>query len=115
MTILLVARVLVAAAFLFYGVLCLASPAMTAEFERYGLPRLRILIALLELAGALGLLLGPSPRWIAAAAVGLALLMLAALIVRVRIEDPWSAMVPAGGLLVVNGWIAVQAWKGGQG
>jgi uncharacterized membrane protein YphA (DoxX/SURF4 family) len=115
MTILLVARVLTGAAFLVYGALCLASPTMTAEFERYGLPRLRVLIALLEIAGALGLVLGPTPRLIAAAAIGLSLLMLGALVVRVRIEDPWQAMLPAFGLLLVNAWIATQAWRSAQG
>ena len=115
MTILLVARVLTGAAFLVYGVLCLTSPTMTAEFERYGLPRLRVLIALLEIAGALGLVLGPTPRLIAAAAIGLSLLMIGALAVRARIQDPWQAMVPAFGLLLVNAWIATQAWHSGRG
>ena len=112
---LLAVRVLTAGAFFFYGVLCLVSPAMVAEFDRYDLPRLRIWTALLEIAGALGLAFGPTPQWIAAAATGLCLLMIGALVVRLRIEDPWQAMLPAMVLLVVNGWIAVQSWRGGQG
>lgn len=115
MTLLLTARVLTAAAFLYYGVLCLVSPAMSAEFERYGLPRLRVLTALLEIAGALGLLFAPNTRWMALAATGLCVLMIGALIVRVRIDDPWHAMLPAGVLLLVNAWIAVKAWSDGQG
>jgi hypothetical protein len=41
--------------------------------------------------------------------------MIGALVVRLRIEDPWHAMLPALVLLVVNGWIAVQSWRGGEG
>ncbi|MFM7282532.1 MAG: DoxX family protein [Planctomycetia bacterium] len=110
----LVIRVLTAGAFLFYGVLCLFSPAMVLEFERYGMPRMRVLTAVLEILGALGLILGPTPQWVAAAAAGLCVLMVGALIVRLRIEDPWQAMLPAMVLLLVNGWIAVQSWRAGQ-
>jgi len=102
-------RALSAGAFLFYGVLCLVSPAMAVEFERYRLPRLRVLTALLEIAGALGLLLGPTPHWQAAAALGLCGLMFGALLVRVRIRDPWYAMLPAGLLLLANAWLASHA------
>lgn len=102
-------RALSAGAFLFYGVLCLVSPAMATEFERYRLPRLRVLTALLEIAGALGLMLAPTPLWEAAAAVGLCALMLAALLVRLRIRDPWYAMLPAGLLLLGNAWLAHHA------
>jgi peptidoglycan/LPS O-acetylase OafA/YrhL len=107
------ARVLSAGAFLFYGVLCLSSERMVAEFDRYELPRLRVWTALLEIAGAIGLALGPTPQWRAAAATGLCLLMVGALVVRLRIEDPWYAMLPAAALLAVNGWIAVHSWRGG--
>lgn len=102
-------RALTAAAFLLYGVLCLVSPAMAAEFERYRLPRLRVLTALLEIAGALGLLLAPNLLWQAAAALGLCAMMVAALLVRARIRDPWHAMLSAGLLLVANAWLASRA------
>ena len=111
MTLFLALRVSSAAAFLFYGVHCLVSSSMVVEFERYGLPRLRVLTAVLEILGALGMLFGPTPQWMAAAAAGLCALMIAALIVRLRIEDPWYAMLPAFVLLIVNGWIAVKAWQ----
>jgi hypothetical protein len=39
--------------------------------------------------------------------------MVGALVVRLRIEDPWYAMLPAAALLAVNGWIAVHSWRGG--
>jgi uncharacterized membrane protein HdeD (DUF308 family) len=106
-----IARGLSALLFLGFGVASLVSPAVAAEFERYGLPRLRVLTGILEVVGALGLVFGPTPRWVASAAAGLSALMLGALAVRVHIEDPWHAMVPAFVLLVVNGWLAVHLWR----
>jgi uncharacterized membrane protein YphA (DoxX/SURF4 family) len=105
-------RLISAAAFFFYGVHCLVSPSMGVEFERYGVPKLRVLTAVLEIVGALGLLLGPTPQWVGAAATGLCALMIAALIVRVRIEDPWHLMLPAFILLLGNGWLAARGWRG---
>ncbi len=109
----LIVRLISAAAFLFYGVHCLVSPSMAVEFERYGVPRVRVLTAVLEIVGALGLLLGPTPQWVGAAATGLCALMIAALVVRVRIEDPWHVMLPAFILLLGNGWLALRGWRGG--
>lgn len=92
-----------AAAFLFYGLACLFSVRLVAEFERYGLARWRPLIGLLEVAGGLGLIVG---QWFLplkiAAATGLFVLMLCGLWARWRIRDPWYAMLPAGILALVN-------------
>jgi uncharacterized membrane protein YkgB len=88
---------------------------MAVEFERYGMPRMRVLTAVLEIIGALGLLLGPTPQWVGAAATGLCVLMISALVVRVRIEDPWHVMLPAFILLLGNGWLALRGWRGGGG
>ena len=92
-----------AAAFLFYGLACLFSSKLVAEFERYRLGRFRALVGSLEVAGALGLLAGWwfAPLQIAAAA-GLFALMLCGLWARWRIRDPWYAMLPALVLAVVN-------------
>jgi uncharacterized membrane protein YphA (DoxX/SURF4 family) len=113
MSLFLALRLISAAAFLFYGVRCLTAESMVSEFERYGLPRMRALTGVLEIVGALGLLLGPTPQWLGAAATGLGVLMIAGLIVRMRIADPWYAMLPAFILLVVNAWLAVRGWRGG--
>lgn len=88
---------------------------MSAEFERYRMPQMRVLTAILELLGALGLLCGPTPRWIGAAAAGLSGLMLAALLVRLRIKDPWYSLLPALFLLLLNLWIARAAWRQNPG
>ena len=92
-----------AAAFLFYGLACLFSPKLVAEFERYRLPQYRVLVGSLEVAGALGLIAGWwFPPLQAAAAAGLAALMLCGLWARWRIRDPWYAMLPAFVLGAVN-------------
>lgn len=92
-----------AAAFLFYGLACLFSSRLVAEFERYRLARFRVLVGSLEVAGALGLIAGWwFPPLQIAAASGLAALMLCGLWARWRIRDPWYAMLPAFVLGVVN-------------
>ncbi len=92
-----------AAAFLFYGLACLFSPKLVAEFERYRLARFRPLVGSLEVAGALGLVAGWwFPPLQTAAAAGLFVLMLCGLWARWRIRDAWTAMLPALVLAVIN-------------
>ena len=92
-----------AAAFLFYGLACLFSAKLVAEFERYGLARWRVVVGGLEVAGALGLIAGWwFPPLQTAAAAGLFALMICGLWARWRIRDPWYAMLPAFVLAVVN-------------
>lgn len=102
-----------AAAFFFYGMACLFSPKLVAEFERYRLARFRPLVGALEVAGALGLVAGWwfPPLQIAAAA-GLFALMLCGLWARWRIRDPWPAMLPALVLAMANLAIVVLAAPG---
>ena len=45
-------------AFAWYGTTALRSREMVAEFERYGLARLRVLTAVLQITGSVGLLAG---------------------------------------------------------
>lgn len=98
------------AAFLFYGSACLISAKLVAEFERYRLARWRVLVGCLEIAGALGLLVGQIfPPLKIAASAGLFLLMLCGLWARWRIRDPWYALVPAFVLGVMNLLICLSA------
>ncbi|MBM4245959.1 MAG: hypothetical protein FJ148_19520 [Deltaproteobacteria bacterium] len=100
------AKALSIAAFLFYGLACLLFEGMNAEFERYGLARLRKLTGSLEVAGALGLCAGYFlPPLVIAASGGLSLLMLMGVLVRVRIRDPLVSMLPALALLVINAYV----------
>jgi len=99
-------------AFIGYGVHCLVSPSMRAEFERFGLPHLRVLTGVLEVAAGAGLIVGLWwPLALRVSAGGLALLMACALVARWRVGDPWSALVPAFVLLVLNAWIAQRAGR----
>lgn len=99
-------RALSIAVFLVYGWLCLASDRMSAEFERYGLAKLRRLTGVLEMAGGLGLLVGYIFRPIVAIAAGcLCLLMLLAVGARIRIRDTFPQTFPALLLCVVNAYV----------
>jgi hypothetical protein len=101
-----IARAASAAAFLGYGVACLASQRMDAEFKRYGLARFRRLVGALECVGALGLLAGHfSPPILVLAAAGLTLLMVLAVVTRIRIGDSLVQAMPAIVLLVLNAFV----------
>ena len=103
-----------ALAFLAYGVACLATTRMDAEFERYGLARWRRHIAAVECLGAAGLLVGHFSRPVlVVAAAGLALTMLAAIATRIRIRDSLAKTLPAIVLLAVNAFVLVVAVMGG--
>ena len=100
-------------AFAWYGTSALLSGAMVAEFERYGLARLRVLTATLQIVGSLGLLAGHFFRpLLLLSAGGFTTMMLFALVVRMRIRDPISAMVPAFVLMCLNLFLVVFAPSG---
>jgi len=101
-----ITRALSAIAFLAYGIACLVTPRMDAEFERYGLARYRRLIGALECLGALGLIVGHFNRPILVlAAAGLTLTMLMAIATRIRIRDSLARTLPAIVLLVMNAFV----------
>lgn len=103
-------RILSIGAFLVYGIHCLLSRAMEAEFERYGLARFRTLTGGCQIAGALGLLASYAvPSLAVFAAAGLSLLMALGVWTRIRIGDPLPAMLPALFFMGVNAWVAVYA------
>jgi hypothetical protein len=87
----------VAFSFLFFGMSCLFAPRMKREFHRYGLSAHRRLTGILQLSGGSGILIGLrySPILTLAALAGLALLMILGVAVRLRIRDPWPALIPA--------------------
>jgi len=100
-----------AALFAYYGIASLASEDLTQEFDRWGVGNLRRLTAFLELSGAVGLLIGlVLPIVALLAATGLCLMMLIATGVRIRIRDPFYAMIPAIMLAVINAYIAWNVW-----
>jgi hypothetical protein len=110
MTALDIASTLSIIAFLFFGITCLCTRHMVEEFERYGLARARVLTGVLQLAGALGLLVGRVWPWLVVpAATGLSLLMLLGVLTRMRIRDPFLHMTPALVLLLLNAFIAYRS------
>jgi hypothetical protein len=93
-------------AFVVYGMLCLVSPSMQAEFARFGLERFRVLTGVLEVLAGVGLLVGL--RWSPAlwlSAGGVALLMLGVVAMRVVMGDRLGAIAPALVLFVINGYL----------
>jgi hypothetical protein len=89
--------------FLVYGSRCLCAAEMVREFKRWGVPHLRYVTGLLELLGALGLLVGQWMPWIGfLAAAGLSLLMLCGVFVRIRIRDTLLQTLPAVAFLIVS-------------
>lgn len=95
-----------AVSFLVYGVGCFASDYLRQEFRRYRLADQRRLVGSLQCAAALALLAGLSlPSLGQAAAGGLALMMLVALAVRLRIRDSVPQMLPALGYLGLNAYL----------
>ena len=103
-----IAQIISIVAFLAFGLACLYSPRFVAEFERYRLPKFRRLTGILEIAGALGLLVGFTyePLRLLSAAC-LALLMLCGIIARARIKDTFVDMLPALVLMILNLFICL--------
>jgi hypothetical protein len=102
-------------AFASYGATCFFSEHLVAEFERYRLPKLRRLTGLLEISGALGLLAGfyYDPLRILSSAC-LALLMICAVLARIRIRDSVSAMLPAIILLILSIFTTTARYSSGE-
>lgn len=79
---------------------------MKEEFKRFGLEKLGLMTIILEFAGAAGLLVGLifNPLLIFSS-MGLALLMFAALVVRVQRRDSLWISLPALFLMFLNAYI----------
>jgi len=82
-----------------------------AEFLRYQLPSTRPLVGGLQLCAAVGLLAGLSQPWMGClAATGLALMMLVAVGVRVKIKDTFLQTIPALFYLMLNIYLSLAAF-----
>ena len=91
-----------------YGISCLRSQAMRREFTRYGLNKFRVLNGYLQLAASLGLTIGLIfPLLAGLASGGLALQMLAGIIVRRWIKDSWLQCAPAIFYGILNSYLAL--------
>ena len=98
--------------FLWYGAGCFLSKKMVLEFDRYRLPRLRIITGTLQIAGSIGLIAGNYYQPLSViSAGGLALMMLAAFLTRIRIRDSFLYSIPSLALLLLNGYILTAALR----
>lgn len=97
-----------ALSFLGYGTACFVSSYMKQEFLRYRLGSQRVLVGALQCGAGIGLLAGTRQPWMGqAAAGGLAVMMLIAVLVRVQIKDPVLQMIPALFYLVLNAYLCL--------
>ena len=95
-----------AISFLYYGLACLISPRLRIEFERFGLPEYRMLTGILQLVGAVGIILGLLfPLLGMFASAGLTLLMVAGFITRIKIKDSFVETLPSFFFMIINGYI----------
>ena len=79
---------------------------MKQEFERYGFGPQRTIIGGLQVLAAVGLLAGFRQPWMGkSAAGGLALMMLVAVAVRIKIGDNVLQTLPAAAFLGINGYL----------
>ena len=106
MTLLAILSIFSSLVFILYGILCAFTPSMVADFHRFGLDNFRILTGILEVLGGTGLLVGLRWRpalWLSAA--GLALLMLIAFGVRLKMRDGVVQSTPSFLLMLLNFYI----------
>ena len=95
-----------ALSFLFYGVSYFTSQKLKDEFKRYGLAKFGPLTAVLEILGALGLLVGLQvPLILSVASGGLAVLMLLGFGVRMKIKDGFWLSLPSFLFMLLNAYI----------
>lgn len=94
--------------FLIYGISWFTSPHMKSEFIRFGLEKFGLLTAVLEIAGALGLLAGLRINSILLiSSGGLAILMFFGALVRLKVKDSLWASLPALFYMVLNSYIFI--------
>lgn len=92
--------------FLAYSISYFISPHMKSEFKRFKLEKLGPLTIILEILGALGLLVGLlfKPVLLISSG-GLALLMMLGLIVRIKLKDSLWISLPAIFYMGLNAYI----------
>tara|TARA_A100001015_G_scaffold46163_1_gene50960 strand:- start:53 stop:391 length:339 start_codon:yes stop_codon:yes gene_type:complete len=110
MTFLQVLTLISGISFVYYGFSSFFSKKMKIEYKRWGYPEQRFMIGSLQLLGGLGLFLGfVFEPLIPLSSASLMLLMLAAIGVRIKIEDQPLRMIPALFYAVLNFLILVNS------
>jgi uncharacterized membrane protein YphA (DoxX/SURF4 family) len=92
--------------FMGYGITFFTSSKMKSEFKRFGLEKAGTPTAVLELLGALGLLIGLKFNIILLiSSGGLAILMLLGIVVRMSVKDNHLVSLPALVFMLLNAYI----------
>lgn len=92
--------------FMSYGIAYFKSPQMKSEFKRFGLEKVGTLTAVLELLGAVGLLVGlKMPLILLISAGGLTILMFLGVVVRIKVKDSLWISLPALFFMILNSCI----------
>lgn len=92
--------------FMGYGITFFTSSKMKSEFKRFGLEKAGTPTAVLELLGALGLLIGLKFNIILLiSSGGLAMLMLLGIVVRMSVKDNHLVSLPALVFMLLNAYI----------
>jgi hypothetical protein len=98
--------------FLAYGITYFTSSKMRSEFVRFGLSKFGTLTAILEIMGALGLLIGlVFTHILVISSGGLALLMFLGVAVRLKVKDGLLASSPAVFYFGLNLYIFFESLK----
>ena len=98
--------------FLGYGIAYFISPQIKNEFKRFGLEKVGTLIAVLELLGAVGLLVGLKIQLILLiSAGGLAILMFLGVAIRIKVKDSLWISLPALFFMILNSYIFLMSLR----
>ena len=93
-----------------YVIAYFAGTKMKEEFIRFKLRKIGVYIIILELLGAIGLIVGLQFNAILIiSSLGLTLLMLAGIAVRIKIKDSLQATFPAFFFMVLNAIIFIES------
>jgi hypothetical protein len=85
---------------------------MKSEFKRFGLERFGLVVAALEIGGAIGLLVGLMVNFVLMiSSGGLALLMFLGVLVRLSVKDSFWVSLPALFYMVLNSYIFLKSMQ----
>ena len=106
MSIVTICSLISSISFFAYAYSYFKAPHMKNEFKRFGLEKIGLTTVLLEIAGALGLLVGLKfSFFLMISSLGLALLMFAGVIVRIKLKDSIWVSFPAFFYMILNTYI----------
>ena len=95
-----------------YGIAYFVTPHMQNEFKRFGVEKLGLFVIVLEMLGAIGLLVGLAvPPVLLVSAGGLALLMVCGVAFRLKVGDSLWVSLPAIFFVLLNAYIFYRAMQ----